>query len=131
MPHISLDYSANMEARVDMPALCDTLRRAAIDTGLFPLAGVRVRAFAATHCAIADGAPEHGYIDISVRLRGGRDLDARKAATAQIFAAAETFLAPAMATHSIALSLEMCNIDPDLSPKTGTIRDHLSKADTQ
>jgi 5-carboxymethyl-2-hydroxymuconate isomerase len=32
-----------------------------------------------------------------------------------------------MARHSIALSFEMRDIDPDLSPKTGTIRDHLPK----
>ena len=125
MPHIVVDYSANMEERVDMAAFCDVLRRAAIETGVLPLAGVRVRAFRADHFSIADGDPAHGYIDISLRLRGGRDLATRKAATAHVFAAAETFLAPAMASHSIALSFEMRDIDPDLSPKTGTIRDHL------
>ena len=125
MPHIVVDYSANMEERVDMAAFCDVLRRAAIETGVLPLAGVRVRAFRADHFSIADGDPAHGYIDISLRLRGGRDLATRKAATAHVFAAAEAFLAPAMARHSIALSFEMRDIDPDLSPKTGTIRDHL------
>ncbi len=125
MPHIVVDYSANMEDRVDMAAFCDVLRRAAIETGVLPLAGVRVRAFRADHISIADGDPAHGYIDISLRLRGGRDLATRKAATAHVFAAAEAFLAPAMASHSIALSFEMRDIDPDLSPKTGTIRDHL------
>ncbi|WP_109465327.1 5-carboxymethyl-2-hydroxymuconate Delta-isomerase [Albibacillus kandeliae] len=125
MPHIVVDYSANMEDRVDMAAFCDVLRRAAIETGVLPLAGVRVRAFRADHVSIADGDPAHGYIDISLRLRGGRELATRKAATAHVFAAAEAFLAPAMARHSIALSFEMRDIDPDLSPKTGTIRDHL------
>ena len=72
-----------------------------------------------------DGDPAHGYIDIALRLRGGRDLETRKAATAHVFAAAETFLAPAMAQHSIALSFEMRDIVPGLSPKSGTIRDHL------
>ena len=125
MPHIVVDYSANMEERVDMAAFCDVLRRATIETGVLPLAGVRVRAFRSDHVSIADGDPAHGYIDISLRLRGGRDLATRKAATAHVFAAAEAFLAPAMASHSIALSFEMRDIDPDLSPKTGTIRDHL------
>ena len=125
MPHITVDYSANLEKAVDMAAFCDLLRRAAIDTGVLPLAGVRVRAFAATHVSIADGDPKHGYIDISLRLRGGRDLDTRKRATAQIFQAAQAFLAPVMAQRPIALSFEMRDIDPELSPKTGTIRDHL------
>ncbi|MCB1342248.1 MAG: 5-carboxymethyl-2-hydroxymuconate isomerase [Pseudooceanicola sp.] len=125
MPHLTVDYSANMEDRVDMPGLCDVLRRAAIETGVLPMAGVRVRAIRADHVSIADGDPAHGYIDIALRLRGGRDLETRKAATAHVFAAAETFLAPAMAQHSIALSFEMRDIDPVLSPKSGTIRDHL------
>lgn len=122
-----IDYSANMEDRVDMAGFCNALRLAAIATGILPLAGVRVRAMRANHVSIADGNPEHGFIDISVRLRGGRDPDARKLATQQIFAAARDFLAPAMAQYSIALSLEMRNIDPALSPKTGTIRDHLTQ----
>lgn len=125
MPHITVDYSANLEQAVDMPALCDLLRRTAIDTGVLPLAGVRVRAFAATHVSIADGNPEHGYIDIALRLRAGRDLDTRKRATALIFDAARDFLAPVMAQRPLALSFEMRDIDPDLSPKTGSIRDHL------
>lgn len=125
MPHITLDYSANMEARTDIAALCDHLRNAAISTGVFPMPGIRVRAFAATHVTIADGNPAHGYVDISVRLREGRDMPTRRAASKAIFDAAHEFLRPALNKHSIALSLEMRDIDADLSPKTGTIRDHL------
>lgn len=125
MPHLIVDYSANMEERTDMAGLCNALRVAAIETGVLPMPGVRVRAFRADHVSIADGAEHHGYVDISVRLRGGRPDAAKKAATDHIFAAAQAWLAPAMAVHPIALSLEMRDIDPDLSPKTGTIRDHL------
>ena len=128
MPHITVDYSANMEERVDIAALCDVIRRAAAETGVLPMPGIRVRAFRADHVSIADGDPAHGYVDIAVRLRGGRDLATRKAATAHIWAAAEGFLKPAMARHSIALSFEMRDIDPELSPKAGTIRDHLKGA---
>ena len=125
MPHITVDYAPNLEPAVDIAALCDLLRQSAIATGVMPLAGVRVRAFAATHSSIADGNPAHGYIDITVRLRGGRDLPTRQRATAQIFAAAQDFLAPVMAHRPLALSFEMRDIDPALSPKAGSIRDHL------
>tara|TARA_R110002126_G_scaffold152851_1_gene300055 strand:- start:402 stop:779 length:378 start_codon:yes stop_codon:yes gene_type:complete len=125
MPHLTIDYSPNLEAAVDIPALCDHIRRAAIGTGVFPMAGIRVRAFAATHVSIADGDAKHGYIDISVRLRKGRTTAAKQAATQAVFQAACDFLAPVMAQRSIALSMEMRDIDPELSPKSGTIRDHL------
>lgn len=125
MPHFTLDYSPNLETEVDIAALCDCLRLSAIETGVFPKAGIRVRAFAATHVSIADGNTRHGYIDISVRLRAGRDLQTRQAATQAIFDAARRFLEPVMAQRSLALSFEMRDIDPALSPKCGTIRDHL------
>ena len=129
MPHVIVDYSPDMEERADMAALCDTLRRAAIATGVLPMPGVRVRAMRASHVSIADGDEAHGYVDITVRLRGGRDLETRRRATQTIFAAARDFLEPAMRRHSIALSFEMRDIDPDLSPKAGTIRDHLAPGD--
>jgi 5-carboxymethyl-2-hydroxymuconate isomerase len=125
VPHLTIDYSPNLEARVDIAGLCEVLRLAAIETKAMPMPGIRVRAIRADHVAIADGDSKHGYIDISVRLRGGRDLATRQAATHEIFDAAKAFLKPTLAEHSIALSMEMRDIDPELSPKTGTIRDHL------
>lgn len=126
MPHFSIEYSRNLEKTVDMSALCNVVREAAITTEVFPLAGVRVRAFAADHWSIADGAKEHGFIDISVRLRAGRPQETRKKATSEIFAEVESFLSDAMKQHPIALSMEMRDIDPDLSPKTGSIRNFLA-----
>ncbi|WGW03519.1 5-carboxymethyl-2-hydroxymuconate isomerase [Tropicibacter oceani] len=125
MPHFQIDYSGNLETVVDMAAFCETIRACAARIETFPLAGIRVRAVRVDHCALADGNPAHGFIDISIRLRAGRPRDVKAEATQRIFDAAQGFLADAMQTHSIALSLEMRDIDPDLSPKTGTIRDHM------
>ncbi|MEM7288994.1 MAG: 5-carboxymethyl-2-hydroxymuconate isomerase [Pseudomonadota bacterium] len=127
MPHLVLDYSTNMEERTDIAALCDCIRLAAIETGVFPKAGVRVRAFKADHVSIADGDPKNGYIDISVRLREGRDQETRERATRHIFEAAEAFLKPVMEAHPVALSLEMRNIDASLSPKHNSIRNFMKE----
>lgn len=125
MPHIQIDYSANIEDRLDMAGLCRALRDAAAETGVFPLAAIRVRATACSHVVIADGDPRHGFVDIAVRLRGGRSLETRKTATARIFAAADAYCADVMASTPFLLSLEMRDIDPELSPKASSIRDHL------
>jgi len=87
-----------------------------------------VRALRADHFAIADGAPQHGFIDISVRLRAGRSLDVKRAATQHLFDAAEALLRPIMAKRPLALSMEMRDIDPDLVPKSGTIRAYIKGA---
>ncbi len=128
MPHIQIDYSANLEARLDIAGLCLALRDAAVATGILPLAGIRVRAIRADHVVIADGNPDHAFLDISVRLRGGRPEAAKARATAKIFAAAEAFCAEVMATSSLMLSLEMRDIDPALSPKASSIRRYLPGA---
>ena len=125
MPHIILDYSANLDGPLDIQGLCNHLRLTATEIEAMPTPGIRVRAHAAQHYSIADGADHHGYIDISVRLRGGR-LDAVKDDIAtRLFNAARDYTAAFMADHSLALSLEVRDIDSALSPKTGTIRDHL------
>lgn len=127
MPHLIVEYSENLEKALDMSAFCKCLRVAATAIEAFPNAGIRVRAFPARHYAIADGNPAHGFIDISVRLRAGRTEDVKKAAVDQLFAAATEFVGPYMDNNPLALSLEMRDIDPELSPKTGSIRAHLKE----
>jgi 5-carboxymethyl-2-hydroxymuconate isomerase len=129
MPHIQIDYSPNLESRLDIAGLCRSLLDAAVATGILPLAGIRVRAIRADHVVMADGNPDHAYLDISIRLRGGRSDEAKAKATALIFAAAETFCADVMATSSFMLSMEMRDIDPALSPKTSSIRKYLPEGD--
>ena len=125
MPHLMIDYSANVESDVDMGALCDTLRDVAASIDAFPLAGVKVRAVRVDHCAIADGNPEHGFIDISVRIREGRDMQTKQNAAQKLFDAANEFVADVMQRRSLALSLELRDIDAALSPKSGSIRKYL------
>lgn len=126
MPHFHVEYSGNLEDHIDMGGLCECIRETAAGIETFPMAGIRVRATRVDHYAIADGNPAHGFVDISIRLRAGRADDVKQDATQRIFDAAKAYLAPAFAQHSIALSLEMRDIDPRLSPKTSTIRDHLA-----
>ena len=122
MPHLVVEYSKNLDNGVDIAGLCEKLRIAALATGEFPEAGIRVRARKCEVYAIADGQLDAGFIDISVRLRGGRSLEVRKKATAEIFVAAESFLEPIFDTRPLALSMEMRDIDPELSPKRSSIR---------
>ncbi|WP_420860586.1 5-carboxymethyl-2-hydroxymuconate isomerase [Algirhabdus cladophorae] len=125
MPHFQIDYSANLEDAVDISALCEAVRAQAVEIEAFPLAGVRVRATRVDHYAMADGQPKHGFIDLSIRLREGRTSDVKIAALQQVFGALKTFMAPVLATHSVALSAEMRDISPEFSLKFGTVRAYL------
>lgn len=125
MAHFHIEYSPNLESRLDISALCRAVRDAAAETGVFPVAGLRVRAFACDHMAMANDDPQHAFLDLEARLRGGRSAEDKKRATNHVFAAAETFCSDVLATSSLMLSFEMRDIDPDLSPKTSSIRNYL------
>lgn len=125
MPHLTIEYSAGMEAAAEMPGLLAALRDAMMETGLFPLGGVRVRAFAATHALVAEGGP-HDFAHMMLRLGEGRTHAQKAAAMETIYAAAEAWLAPRMADRGFALSLDVAELAPGLSIKRhNTVRDHM------
>ena len=127
MPHLTIEYSANVGDWTSIEGLCDRLRREAVATGVFPMAGVRVRAVRCEDYSVADGSPEMGFVDIAVRLRAGRPFETRREVARSLFGAAEDFLKEVMAMRPLALSMEMRELEPELSLKTGTIRKFLKE----
>ena len=125
MPHFTLEYSGNLDARVDMGKVVEVVRKAAIETGIFPLGGIRVRAVRCEHYAIADGNPHHGFIAMLLRLGEGRDLATRQKAGEHIFNALSRYLDPIFANSKFALSFEMQINDKDMSWKRNNIHEAL------
>lgn len=127
MPHLIIDYSANMETRCDIAQLCDHMRRTMLETGVFPEAGIRVRAFRANHCSVADGDNRHGYIDMQLRIGAGRNAETRAQAAQSLFDAASDFLDAAFAADPLALSLSLEEITSETSHKRNSIRTFLGR----
>ena len=129
MPHFTIEYSANLEPRVDIAAVVELVRKAAVETGIFPLGGIRVRSVRCEHYAIADGRPDLGFLDMVLRLGEGRDLATRKRAGEHIFKALSAHLDPVFANSKFALSFDMQINDKEMSWKRNNIHDAL-KAET-
>jgi 5-carboxymethyl-2-hydroxymuconate isomerase len=125
MPHFTIEYSANLDARVDMAEIVEVVRNAAVETGIFPLGGIRVRAIRCEHYAIADGNPQHGFLAMVLRLGEGRDLAARKKAGEHIFKALSDYLEPVFANSKFALSFDMQINDKETSWKRNNIHEAL------
>jgi len=125
MPHFTIEYSANLDKQLDMAAVVEVVRKAAVETGMFPLGGIRVRALRCEHYAIADGNPQHGFLDMVLRLGEGRDLAARKKAGEHIFKALSAHLDPVFAVSKFALSFDMQINDKETSWKRNNIHDAL------
>jgi 5-carboxymethyl-2-hydroxymuconate isomerase len=125
MPHFTLEYSANLDSRVDMRAVVEVVRKAAVETGIFPLGGIRVRTVRCEHYAIADGRPNYGFLDMVLRLGEGRDLGTRKKAGEHIFKVLSAYLDPVFAESKFALSFDMQINDKETSWKRNNIHEAL------
>ena len=125
MPHFTIEYSANLDQRLDMTEIVEVVRKAAIETGIFPLGGIRVRAIRCEDYAIADGNPDLGFLDMVLRLGEGRDLATRKKAGEHVFKALSAHLDPVFAQSKFALSFDMQINDKETSWKRNNIHDGL------
>jgi 5-carboxymethyl-2-hydroxymuconate isomerase len=125
MPHFTIEYSANLDAHIDMGEVVEVVRKAAVETGIFPLGGIRVRAIRCEHYAIADGNPQLGFLDMVLRLGEGRDLATRKKAGEHIFKALSAHLDPVFAQTKFALSFDMQINDKETSWKRNNIHEAL------
>lgn len=125
MPHFTLEYSANLDAVIDMAEVCEVVRKAAAEAVIFPIGGIRVRAVRCEHYAIANGKPDYGFLAMLLRLGEGRDLAARQKAGEYVFAALSTYLDPVFASSKFALSFDMQINDAATSWKRNNIHDAL------
>jgi 5-carboxymethyl-2-hydroxymuconate isomerase len=125
MPHFTLEYSGNLDARVDMGKVVEVVRKAAVETGIFPLGGIRVRAIRCEHYAIADASADFGFLDMVLRLGEGRDLATRKKAGEHIFKILSAYLDPVFADSKFALSFDMQINDKETSWKRNNIHEAL------
>ena len=125
MPHFTLEYSGNLDARVDMGKVVEVVRKAAVETGIFPIGGIRVHAIRCEHYAIADGNPDLGFIAMVLRLGEGRDLASRQKAGEHVFKALSGFLDAVFANSKFALSFDIQINDKEMSWKRNNIHEAL------
>ena len=125
MPHVSIQYSPQLDDSHDMGALCDVLNEAIVETALFPLAGIRVGAFRADHESVADRHPSNAFVAMQVYIGQGRTLAEQQRAGAHIYAAAEAFFAERLGDAYFMLSMEIFENNAALSWKRNTVHPRL------
>ena len=125
MPHFSIEYSANLDARLDMTEVCEIVRRAAVETGIFPIGGIRVRAIRCEDYAIADGRADYAFLAMLLRLGEGRDLASRQEAGAHVFRILTRHLDAIFVHSKFALSFDMQVNEAATSWKRNNIHDAL------
>ncbi len=127
MAHIQIEYSANLRDRINFPRFLEAVHASALATGVFPIGGLRTRAYATEHYRIADGHPDNAFVHTMLRVGHGRDIETRKRACDTIFAAICEQLSELFERIPLGISLEMQEIDPVLTVKKNNLHDYVRK----
>jgi len=127
MPHIIVEYSANLEPHLDIRKLVNTVHQAGLATGVMPIGGIRTRAERRDIYAIADGNPDNAFVAILVRLGKGRDGATRKRVAQDIMSVLERETADIFRTRGLGLTVEVQEIDDTASLKTNNMHERAAQ----
>ena len=127
MPHLVILYTPDLDAPTDaggadMSALCralaDTMVAQQDESGspVFPVGGVRVLAYPATHFALADGGHagraaggtgEYAFVYLNLRMARGRTRAVHEALGLALEACVKSHFAALLATRHIGITLQI------------------------
>ncbi len=127
MPHIIVEYSANIEDAIDTDALFGKLVDIAVETGVFELSGIRVRGERRDRYRISDNHPDNGFVHTTLRVGHGRTEETLKAAGERIYAVICDHLAPLCDARAMNVSMEIQEIHPVLTFKKNNIGAHMER----
>ncbi len=130
MPHQIIEYSANLDSRMDVQALVEGLHQAAMDTDGLPLGGLRTRAARRDQYQVADRHPDNAFVHVILKLGHGRPVEVRRAFGEKLFTALCELLEPVSSTSPLAISFEIQEIDPELTWKKNNLREYMAKRGT-
>jgi 5-carboxymethyl-2-hydroxymuconate isomerase len=113
MPHVTIQYTANLDPEARIDALCATLAEVICaqrdDAGgrLYPIGGTRVLAYPSHAYAVADGAPDRAFCYVNVRIAPGRPRERVQATGEALGAAVKAHFAVLFASRPVGITLQI------------------------
>ena len=112
MPHVILEYSANVVDEVDEVALARELTRELAGAGPFKLADVKTRVYRAASFSVAGGDERQSFAHLTLRILAGRDAETRRAAGEHMLGVLRRAFARSLAELDCQLTVEICEMSP-------------------
>ena len=108
MPHLIVEYTANLEREGDLPGLLRKANEALIaQDGVFPIGGIRSRAVKLDCYRMADGAEDYAFVHATLKIGAGRDEATKARVGDALFAVIKQHFAALYEKRYLALSLEI------------------------
>lgn len=112
MPHVIIEYTANVEVDARIPDLMRLLNGVLIGhADVFPTGGIRTRALRLDQYRMADGAEDDAFIHVVFRIKAGRPKAVTGPICAELFAALRAHLVDVFARRNLGLTLELVEFD--------------------
>ena len=127
MPHLTVEYSRNIEDDVAPRDLLVQLHETMVATDVFPIGGIRVRAAPRDLYIVADGDPENAFVAVTLRIGQGRDEATRKRVSEMLMATLADATAASFAKRGLSLSVEIQEIDEAGASRKNNLHHRLKR----
>ena len=108
MPHLTLEYSANLHRAGRFKQLCHDLADVLLAQGVYPIGGIRVRALACEDYCVGDGSlGDAGFVHGTLKIGAGRGDAVKQKTLDELFAVMKNHFTVQFAQHGLALSLAL------------------------
>src|SRR5512143_1504089 len=114
MPHLVLEYSANVPDPPDFDRVLERLHRAMTTAGPFDLANVKSRVARRDGFRVADGAPGRAFVHLSVAVLAGREGETLRATANALLAVLQESFSRAHADGRCDITVEVREMQRDL-----------------
>jgi len=105
MPHLTLEYTANLE--FDVQPLLARLHDELAATGVINLKGIKSRAIRHTDYRIADGDPAYAFVHVGLLIREGRPFEVQQDAARRMLAVLKATFGQRLETGHLSLSVDI------------------------
>ena len=129
MPHLTFEYTDNLHADGNIPALLKKANQVLIDQGgVFPIGGIRSRAIRLTDYCVADGTVDDAFVHATLKIGAGRSEEQKKKAGDELFQMISEHFAAIYQQRTLALSLEIVEFSEAGTWKQNNIHARYKKA---
>jgi 5-carboxymethyl-2-hydroxymuconate isomerase len=125
MPHVTVEYSANLDGLVDLPKLLRQVHEAVMASGLFQLGAIRTRAEPRQLFVVADGDPDNAFIHVDLRIAPGRETAARQRLAQGVLDVVEAHTREVFARQGLGLSVEVREIDNTAALRLNNLHERM------
>jgi 5-carboxymethyl-2-hydroxymuconate isomerase len=105
MPHLTLEYTANLEFEIQ--PLLARLHEALVATGAVNLKGIKSRAVRHTDFRMADGNPDYAFVHVGLLIRAGRPLAVQQEAAQRVMDVLKETFGQRFETGYLSLSVDI------------------------